>query len=134
MRILSVIKPDLIILKDTYSIYKLKSSSKTPEWIENSEFYSVTKTKEELSIVCKQMEVKLPIGGVADTNWRMIKIIGPLDLSLTGIIAEISSVLAISDIPVFTISTYYTDYFMVKEENLDKAIMALKENDYKISI
>jgi uncharacterized protein len=132
MRILSILKPDLILLKDTFTIYKFKSSSKTPRWIENSEFYSVTKTKDELSIVCKQMEVKLPVGGVADTNWRMIKIIGPLDLSLTGIIAEISSVLSISDIPVFTISTYYTDYFMVKEDTLDKAVIALKESGYNI--
>ena len=134
MRILSIVKPDLIILKDTYTIYKFKSSSKTPRWIENSEFYSVTKTKDELSIVCKQMEVKLPAGGVVDKNWRMIKIIGPLDLSLTGIIAEISSVLAMSGIPVFTISTYHTDYFMVKEENLDKAIVALKDNGYKMFV
>jgi len=134
MRILSSLTPDMILLKDTYAIYKFKSSSKTPRWIENSEFYSVTKTKDELSIVCKQMEVKLPIGGVADTNWRMIKIAGPLDLSLTGIIAEISGVLAESAVPVFTISTYHTDYFMVKEENLDKAITVLKESGYKIFI
>jgi len=134
MRILSILKPDLILLKDTYTIYKFKSSFKTPGWIENSEFYSVTKTKDELSIVCKQMDVKLPIGGVVDKNWRMIKIIGPLDLSLTGIIAEISGVLAESLVPVFTISTYHTDYFMVKEENLDKAIMALKENGYNIFV
>jgi uncharacterized protein len=134
MRILSIQKPDLMLLKDTYTIYKFKSSSKTPGWIENSEFYSVTKTKDELSIVCKQMEVKLPSGGLADTNWRMIKIIGPLDLSLTGIIAEISGVLAESGVPLFTISTYHTDYFMVKDENLDKAILALKENGYQIFI
>ena len=66
-------------------------------------------------------------------DWRILKISGPLDLSLIGIIAEISKILEEKNIPIFTISTYDTDYFLVKENDLSKAIKALREKGHQIS-
>lgn len=125
-------KPDLTILKDIFGIYQFESISEVPEWLESPDFYSFTKSLDEISIVCKQSVIKLPDKGIADKNWKIIKVRGPLSLSLTGIIAEITGVLGKSKIPVFTISTYNTDYILVKEENLDEAITTLKNNGYKI--
>jgi hypothetical protein len=125
-------KIDLTILKDIYAIYRFDRNSEVPEWIESSDFYSFTRTRDEISIVCKQSDIKPPDKVIFDRNWKIIKVRGPLSLSLTGIIADIAGILGKSKIPVFTISTYDTDYILVKEENLDNAITTLKNNSYKI--
>jgi uncharacterized protein len=125
-------KPDLEILKDLFGIYHYENMSEVPERIESPDFYSFTKTIDEISIVCKQSAIKVSDKSIADIDWKIIKIKGPLSLSLTGIIAEITGVLWEIKVPVFTISTYKTDYILVKNENIDKAITALENNGYKI--
>jgi hypothetical protein len=125
-------KPYLELLKDLFAIYHYESMSEVPEGIESLDFYSFTKTIDEISIVCKQSAIKVSDKSIADIDWKIIKIKGPLSLSLTGIIAEITGVLREINVPVFTISTYETDYILVKNENIDKAITALKNNGYKI--
>ena len=125
-------KLDLTILKDNYGIFRSKSISEVPDWIESPDFYSFTKTRDEISIVCKQSAIRDAEKGSFDENWRIIKVMGPLDLSLTGIIAGITGLLGRSKIPVFTVSTYNTDYILVKEEYLERAIAALINNSYKI--
>jgi len=113
------------LLKDVYSIYRYESGAPFPYWLDNSDFYSVTKTKDELSVVSKQIEVKHDDKIKADRNWRILKINGPLQLSQIGIIADVSELLKKNRIPIFEISTYDTDYILVKNDDLDKAIKAL---------
>ena len=125
-------KPDLTILKDNYGIFRSENISEVPDWIESPDFYSFTKTKDEISIVCKQSAIGHAEKGSLDENWKIIKVVGPLDLSLTGIIAGITGLLGRSKIPVFTVSTYITDYILVKEEYLERAIAALINKSYKI--
>jgi hypothetical protein len=125
-------KPDLEIFKDLFAIYHYENMSEVPEQIESLDFYSFTKTIDEISIVCKQSAIKVSDRPIADTDWKIIKIKGPLSLSITGIIAGITGVLMKINVPVFTISTYNTDYILVKENNLNKAITELKNNGYKI--
>jgi uncharacterized protein len=122
---------ELKILIDTYAICKFKPDSDMPEALINYDFFSVTKAQDELSIVCKQSEI---IAGEFEINkdWRILKIIGPLDFSLVGIIAEISGLLSKSKISIFTISTYDTDYILVKNKNLEKAVEVLESNGKKI--
>jgi hypothetical protein len=91
---------------------------------------SLTKTKDELSIVAASGLIEQY--DKAENGWRIIKIIGTLDFSLIGIISRISTILANENISVFVISTYNTDYIMVKKENIENAIKALRENDYEI--
>ena len=88
---------NLQILNDKYAICKFNVNSDLPDWVKDSDFYSVTKTNDELSVVCKQ-------SGSLDNceiseDWQILKVAGPLGLSLIGIIAEISVTLKKSKIP-----------------------------------
>ncbi len=120
-----------IILKDKYAIYKFKPNSDIPDWIKTSDFYSITRTKNELSIVSKQNDV-MTESQESNTDWKILKIKEPLDFSLIGIIAEISGILKEAQISIFTISTYDTDYILVKNQDLNKAIDSLKANGHEI--
>jgi hypothetical protein len=89
-------------------------------------FYSITRTADELSIVCE--DVFVPQGyQKIEAGWRALKVEGPLNFSLTGILAALATPLAEAKISIFAISTYDTDYVLVKEENLIKAIEVLSK-------
>jgi hypothetical protein len=125
---------DFKILKGDYSIYRLNKDSAVPDWTCDSEFYSITRTQEELSIICKHADVKRNDNIKIDNHWRILKIVGPLDLSLIGIIADISVLFKENQISIFTISTYDTDYILVKNQHIDKALTVLKNNGHKVFI
>jgi hypothetical protein len=126
-------KPALTILKDQYAICRFEPTLPTPMWATGGPFVSITRTDEELSIVCP--ESALPAVGVpgAELGWAGIKIVGPLDFGLTGIIAELTSVLAAIGITVFVVATYDTDYVFVRHESLDRAKRALTLEGYTIT-
>lgn len=121
----------LIILDGIFSIYQFDIDSELPSWIYQSDFYSITKTKDEISVVAIQTDISANFR--CSTDWRILKVIGPLDFSMTGIIAGISNVLKENDISIFTISTYDTDYILLKETDLISGIKALQENGYIVS-
>jgi hypothetical protein len=86
-------------------------------------------TDSELSLVCQTN--KTPANTVArEDGWRAMRIAGTLDFSLTGILSGIATVLADAKIGIFAVSTYDTDYILVKQENLDRAVEALKDAGY----
>ena len=119
-------KLQLTILENLYTIHRFPPNHKIPDQVYESEFYSISKSEEELSVVCSssiQLNSKK-----SEVGWSCIKVIGPLDFSLTGILAEISSVLAKSEISIFAISTFDTDYILVKLEKLPFAKKALLES------
>jgi len=120
----------LEILKESYSVCRLANESSIPEWAINGIFYSITKTNEELSIVCESKFV--PIEIKREDNWFMIKILGPLDFSEIGIINKISSVFKRVNKSLFVISTYDTDYIMCKKNNISELIEELENEDYSI--
>lgn len=122
---------DLIVLEKKYSIYKFEADSVLPEWIYLSGFYSITKTTEEISVVTEQTD-QIPGNIPCSKDWRIIKVAGPLDFSLVGIIADISAILKEAKIPIFTISTYDTDYILLKQKDLETGVKALTEKNYKI--
>lgn len=94
-------------------------------------FYFLCKTDEEVSLVCRTACV--PAETVArEDGWRAFRIQGVLDFSLTGILAGISAVLAGSGIGIFAVSTYNTDYILVKAENFARAMTALEAAGYEI--
>lgn len=122
---------NLTVLEKKYSIYKFQKGSVLPEWVYSSEFCSVTKTDEELSVVTAQTD---HISDWVDCSkdWRILKIEGPLDFSLIGVIADISAIFKEVKISVFIISTYNTDYILVKEKDLDSSIASLHNKGYNI--
>ena len=101
-----------------------------PKWAENSDFFSITKTSDELSIVCSQDSIPSEIK--CENDWRILKVEGPLDFSLIGILSSISTVLAQKEISIFAISTYDTDYILVKDNDIDNAMNALAAERYEI--
>lgn len=119
----------LKILNNKLKVVKLKSNETVPEIVYKQEFYSITKTDEELSIVLDEgIEIQ---SNIVENNWRAIKIVGTLDFALIGILSKISTILAQSEISIFAISTYNTDYILVKADKLEKAIKVLEQNEYK---
>ena len=99
----------------------------------NDEFCFVGKTDEELSLACSSEFVpKNTI--VCDSGWRAFRIEGILDFSLTGILARAADILANAKIPIFAVSTYNTDYILIKNEFFQKALDVLKENNYVIKV
>ena len=97
----------------------------------NQDFYFLARTDEELSLVCRTEDTPANTTD-RDDGWRAFRIEGVLDFSLIGILSKISAILAENQIGIFAVSTYNTDYILVKEENFDRAIRALAENGYTI--
>ncbi len=120
------------VLKDTFVVCRFDTFSQIPESILQSHFYSITKTADELSIVCPQDY--FPPAGKCEMSWRCFKIHGPLDFAQTGILASLTTPLADADISVFAFSTYDTDYVMVKEHELDRAVQTLKNSGHDIHL
>lgn len=104
----------LIPLKSIFTIYQCEPNQKIPDEIFNSDFYSVTKTKDELSIVTNCTTDFESFKSVR--NWKGLMVKGILDFSLTGILNRITTPLKDAGISVFAISTYNTDYIFVKSE------------------
>ena len=118
------------LLKEKYGVCRLDKAELIPQWATVSDFFSVTKTSDELSIVCN--ENNIPSGIKCEKNWRVLKIEGPLDFSLIGILASISTILAQKSISIFAVSTYDTDYILVKDKDIDNAIAALINESYEV--
>jgi len=97
----------------------------------SADFYFIGKTDEELSLVCRTEDTPQKTIERED-GWRGFRIQGVLDFSLIGILSKISGVLAENKIGIFAVSTYNTDYILVKEENFDRALDVLAAEGYKI--
>jgi hypothetical protein len=119
----------LILLNNKYSIYKFPIEATLPDWVYSSDFYSITKTTDEFSVVTLQVDSQQE-NLISSKDWRILKIMGPLDLSLIGVISEISGILKNASIAVFIISTYDTDYILMKHADTDRGIQALKEKGH----
>ena len=97
----------------------------------NSDFYFIGKTDEELSLVCKTEDTP-PKTLERDDGWRGFRIQGVLDFSLIGILSKLSGILADHKIGIFAVSTYNTDYIIVKEENFERALSVLASEGYTV--
>lgn len=114
----------LTLLPDKLGVCRLDSGAALPDWLrESGSFFSVTGTADETSLVCR--EELIPANCPSERGFRLFKVEGPLDFSLTGILSSLLNPLAAAGIAVFTISTYDTDYLMIKEDKLEAAISAL---------
>ncbi len=114
----------------TFTICRLERNAPIPEWALIGGFFSVTRTADELSVVCPRDQV--PPGVQKQDGWKALRVEGPLDLSLTGVLASLTEPLAKEGISIFAISTYDTDYLLVKKEQLERAIQTLREEGYEV--
>lgn len=112
----------LDLLAGSYAVARLDPSAQIPAWAAG-EFVSITRTAEELSVVC--LESCLPPDVQAERGLRCLRVAGPLAFDLVGILESIARPLADAGIPVFAVSTYDTDYLLVPEAELEGAVEAL---------
>ena len=116
----------LSYLPNRLAICRLDANLEIPSWADiRAPFISVTRTQDELSIVCNEDSV--PAGELAERGWRAFKVEGQIDLEMTGIISTLTAPLANAQISVFSLSTFDTDYILVKEKDLEKAISVFSE-------
>jgi hypothetical protein len=120
----------LTILSDTFAICRLGPAEDVPDWAMIGEFASITHTADELSIVCADEHV--PSDVKADRGWRALKVEGPLDLALTGVLASLANPLAAAQINLFAVSTFDTDYLLVKEYNVTRAGEVLRQAGHEV--
>lgn len=113
----------LTILPDGYAICHLPPDDPLPPWLSQGSFFSVTRTREELSIICP--ETNLPAGSQYQSGWRLLKFEGPFEFTLTGVLVSVTLPLAEAGISLLAISTYDTDYVLVQAGQLDAAIQVL---------
>jgi uncharacterized protein len=120
----------LAVLPDEFAIVRLSADEPTPAWATQGAISSVTRTPEELSVVCAAGA--LPAGVQAERPFRCLRIVGRLDFSLTGVLASITVPLAAAKVSIFAISTYDTDYVLVREDSLDAAITCLRTAGHEV--
>jgi hypothetical protein len=120
----------LTVLSGEFSVWRLAADAPLPS-LETDGFLSVSRTNDELSIVSLSSEV--PVGATAEPGWRCLKVEGPLPFEMTGILAALSAPLAKAEIPIFVVSTYDTDYLLVKGADLDNACVALRGEGHVIA-
>ncbi len=119
----------LSTLEEIYIIHKLAQSTNLPEGLIGCEFYSLSNSQEEMSLVCpEQMLIQ---SENSSPNWKCLKVAGPLDLNLTGILAGLSDTLARAKISIFAISTFETDYLLIQKQSLKTAKNALISQGYQ---
>lgn len=123
-------KLTLTLLPYELAICRLPRDAPLPGWTSKGGFLSVTRTDDELSIVCAEAGVPGEVN--ADRGWRCLKVAGPLDLALTGILASLANPLAEAKINIFAVSTFDTDYLLVKRENLDRAADVLTRSGHRV--
>ncbi|RMH21309.1 MAG: ACT domain-containing protein, partial [Acidobacteria bacterium] len=105
---------------------------RVPRWAFRGDFIAITRTPDELSVVCDAKSVPKRIR--AEHGWRAIRVVGPLDLSLIGVLASIAVPLAEAGIGLFSISTYDTDYVLVRAAALDQAVAALTAAGHRFDV
>jgi hypothetical protein len=108
-----------------YAVCRLDPHDAIPPWADGDGFVSISRTSEELSIICDVARV--PDGVQAERGWRCIAAVGPIAFSVTGVAAALTGALAAAGISVFLVATYDTDYLLVKEEAFARAVEALRE-------
>jgi hypothetical protein len=111
-------------LPDSYAVVRLQPGADLPDWVDKGPFRSVTRTEHEVSVVCRDHDV--PEGESVDRGWTVLEAMGPFDFSLTGATASLVAPLAAAKVPIFLISTFESDYVLVRSSDLARAADALE--------
>jgi hypothetical protein len=120
----------IMVLPDHFAVCRLAPDAPVPSWVAATTFFSITRTADELSIVCRQDAV--PEGIKCERGWRCLRVAGTIDFAVVGVLASLVTPLAEAGISVFAVSTFDTDYLLVKENVFDKAVAALRQMGHKV--
>jgi hypothetical protein len=120
----------LLPVDGIFAVCRLEPIASIPSWATAGDFFSITRTANELSVVCRQDVV--PDGIPCEPDWRCLRVAGTIPFSLVGVLALLTAPLAAAGISVFAISTFDTDFLFVKEKDLIVALDALRRQGHTI--
>ena len=121
----------LFLSPDEMIVARLPADAPIPAWAMAAPFLSITRTPDELSILAPAVDI--PDDVLAERGWRCLQVAGPLDFALVGVLASLLGPLQRAGVSVFVLSTYDTDYLLVKEKQLARAISALRDAGHVIA-
>jgi hypothetical protein len=120
----------ILVLPDLFAVCRLAPNEPVPAWASAASFFSITRTAEELSVVCPQQTV--PEFVRCERAWRCLRLAGTIDFAVVGVLASLVTPLAEAGIGVFAVSTFDTDYLLMKEKDFDMAVAALRQAGHKV--
>ena len=121
---------DLTLLPEDLAVCRLPTVAGALGWLDGESFASVTRTPDETSVVCRTAVV--PAGVPAEPGWRALRVAGPLDFALVGVLRSLLGPLADAGVSVFALSTFDTDYVLVREAALEAALASLTAEGHRI--
>lgn len=120
----------LTVLPGLYSVVRLRPGAKAPEGL--SGFHSITRTDKELSIVCRAKDA--PRSPRRQDGFRCFEVAGPFDFDTVGVLARLTGPLARAHVPILAISTFDTDYLLVRDDRLPVAVRALERAGHRVCV
>ena len=117
-------------LRGLYAIVRHPPDAPVPDWATKGEFTSITRTADELSIICPAEDI--PENGTPALRWMCLKLEGPFPFSQTGVLLSFIQPLSNNSIPIFAISTYDTDYVLISKEHIGRALDLLREAGHEL--
>jgi hypothetical protein len=108
----------------TFAVCRLPADAPLPVWVPSADFFSITRTTDELSVVCRESAVPGEI--TCERGWRCLRVAGTMPFTAVGVLASLTAPLAEAGISLFAISTFDTDYLLVKATDFDAALSALR--------
>ena len=120
----------LEVLPWPLAVCRLGADTPLPEWALSSAFLSITRTSDEVSVVCPQEAVPPEVR--CEKGWRCLRVEGPLDFSEIGVLASLTSVLAAAGVSLLAISTFDTDYLLVGETDLERTVTAMRGVGHRV--
>jgi hypothetical protein len=121
----------LALVDGTYAICRLPGDAPIPPWAAAGSFVAIARTGDELSVVCRQNAV--PEGVLCEQDWQCFRVEGTIPFSTVGVLASLTAPLADAGVGVFVVSTYDTDYLLVKARDFDSAVAALLRGGHTFS-
>lgn len=115
--------PRFAIVEGRWAVARLAPEAPFPEWAASEIFCSFTRTRDELSVVCP--EAAVPAGIRSEGGWALVKLEGPFPFTAVGVLSSVLVPLARAGVSIVAMSTFDTDYLLVKQENLERAVEAL---------
>ena len=121
-----------IVLPDHLAVCRFNQDTPIPAWALSGTVFTITRTADELSVVCQQNLV--PDGVRCERGWRCLRVAGTMDFSMIGVVASLSTPLAAAGVGIFVISTFDTDYLLVKNDDFSRAVAALRAAGHAVDM
>jgi uncharacterized protein len=116
---------------EAYAVARLDPDLSIPSWARESPFFSITRTREELSVLC--LESLVPMHERAERGWRLLRLDGVFPFSVTGILSSVLEPLAVVGVSILAIGTFDTDYVLVPDSKLETAVAALTQAGHTVN-